>query len=141
MNVQPTDEKIDRIFSHYTKPESPGCALAVIRDGDIIYKQGYGLANVEHSLPILPSIVFNIGATAKQFTGFAIALLENQGKLSFEDDIREHLPEMHDYGQTITIRNLIHHTSGIRCTFPELLGLAEWRESDVVTQEDVFRLL
>ena len=92
-------------------------------------------------MPNHPSTVLNIGSTAKQFTDFAIALLENQGKSSFEDDIREHLFEVHDYGQTITISNLIHHTSGIRCTFPELLGLAERRESDIVTQEDVFRLL
>ena len=92
-------------------------------------------------MPNHPSTVLNIGSTAKQFTDFAIALLENQGKSSFEDDIREHLFEMHDNGQTITISNLIHHTSGIRCTFPELLGLAERRESDIVTQEDVFRLL
>jgi CubicO group peptidase (beta-lactamase class C family) len=74
-----------------------------------------------------PSVVFNIGSTTKQFTDFAIALLENQGKISFEDDFREHLFEVHDYGQTISISNLIHHTSGIRCTFPELLGLAERR--------------
>lgn len=141
MNVQPRNGKVDQIFEQYTKPGSPGCAMAVMKDGEIVYKQGYGLADLEHNLPILPATVFNIGSTTKQFTAFSIALLENQGKLLFEDDIRQHLPEMHDFGQAITIRHLLHHTSGIRCTFPDLLMLAEWRESDVTTQEDVFKLL
>jgi CubicO group peptidase (beta-lactamase class C family) len=141
MNIQLSNEKVDNIFSKYRKSGAPGCALAIIKDGEILYKQGYGLANLESEQPFLPSTVFNIGSTAKQFTGFSIALLEDQGKLSFEDDIRQYLPEMNDFGSTITIRHLLHHTSGIRDTFPELLGLAEFRESDVVTQDDVFRLL
>jgi CubicO group peptidase (beta-lactamase class C family) len=141
MNTKPTNPGVDQIFAQYKEPDSPGCALAVMKDGEILFKQGYGLADLENKLPNLPSTVFSIGSTAKQFTAFTIALLEDQGKLSFEDDIRRYLPEMHEFDSKITIRNLIHHTSGIRCTFPELLGLAEWRESDVVTQEDVFRLL
>lgn len=141
MNVQPTDGRVDAVFQRYTQPGSPGCAVAVMRDGKVVYKQGYGLADLEHGVPIVPSTVFNIGSMAKQFTAFAIALLEQEGKLSLDDDIRKHLPEMHDYGEKLTIRHLIHHTSGLRGTFPELLGLAEWRESDVTTTEDVFRLL
>lgn len=141
MNVQPTNERVDRIFERYTKPGSPGCALAVMKDGQIVYKQGYGLADLEHDLPIVPSTVFNIGSMAKQFTAFAIALLKAEGKLSFDDDLCKYLPEMHDFGQTITIRHLIHHTSGLRGTFPELLALAEWRQSDVTTMKDVYWLL
>ena len=140
MNVQPTN-KVDGIFERYTLPGSPGCALAVMKDGEIVYKQGYGLANLEIGAPILPSTTFNIGSMAKQFTAFAIALLEAEGKLSLDDDLRQHLPDMRDLGQTIAIRHLIHHTSGLRNTFPDLLQLAEWREADVTTTEDVFRLL
>jgi CubicO group peptidase (beta-lactamase class C family) len=141
MNVQPTNAKVDSIFERYTKPGSPGCALAVMKDGEIVYKQGYGLANVEHHVPILPSTVFNIGSMAKQFTAFAIALLEDEGKLSFDDSLHKYLPEMHDFGKTITIRHLIHHTSGLRGSFPELLALAEWRDTDATTTEDVYWLL
>lgn len=141
MNVQPTNDQVDSLFERYAKPGSPGCALAVIKDGQIIYRQGYGLANLEHDIPILPSTVFNIGSMAKQFTAFAIALLEDEGKLSLDDDVRQHLPEMHDFAETITIRHLIHHTSGLRGSFPELLALAEWRDTDATTTEDVCRLL
>ncbi len=141
MNIKPTNNDVDRIFETYTKPGSPGCALAVMKGGEIVYRQGYGLSNLEQNQPTLPSTVFNIGSMAKQFTAFTIALLENEGKLSFDDDFRKYVPEMHDFGPTITIRNLIHHTSGIRCTFPDLLFLAEWRESDATSTDDVFRLL
>jgi CubicO group peptidase (beta-lactamase class C family) len=112
-----------------------------MKDGQIAYTQGYGLADLERETPNLPSTVFNIGSMAKQFTAFALLLLEDEGKLSLDDDLRQHLPEMHDFGQTITLRHLIHHTSGLRGSFPELLGLAEYWESDVTTTDDVFRLL
>jgi CubicO group peptidase (beta-lactamase class C family) len=141
MNVKPTNDLVDRIFERYTAPGSPGCAVAVVREGEIIYNQGYGLANLELRVPILPSTVFNIGSMAKQFTAFAIALLEAEGKLSLDDDMRKYLPEMHDYGEVITIHHLIHHTSGLRGSFPELLSLAEWRDTDNTTTEDVFWLL
>jgi CubicO group peptidase (beta-lactamase class C family) len=141
MNVQPTNPRVDPLFEHYTKPGSPGCAVAVMKDGQIVYKQGYGLTNVELGVPNKPSTVFNIGSMAKQFTAFTIALLADEGKLSLDDDMRAHLPEMPDLGETITLRHLIHHTSGLRGSFPELLALAEWRDTDATTTEDVVRLL
>ena len=107
----------------------------------MVYKQGYGLADLENNLPILPATVFNIGSMDKQFTAFAIAMLEDRGKLAYDDDFRKYIPEMHDFGKPITIRHLLHHTSGIRCTFPDLLFLAEWRESDATSTEDVLHLL
>ena len=79
MNIQPPLEKVDRVFTKYTDFGSPGCAVAVIKDGQIICKQGYGLANLEHQVSFLPTSVFNIGSTAKQFTTFGIALLDSQG--------------------------------------------------------------
>jgi len=138
MNTHSTYPNIDRIFEHYTAPGSPGAVVAVIKDGAILYSQGYGLANLEYQLPILPSTVFNIGSISKQFTAFAIALLEAEGKLSLDDDMRMYLPEMHDFGATITIRHLIHHTSGMRDTFPELLALGEWRNGDITLMQDAF---
>jgi CubicO group peptidase (beta-lactamase class C family) len=91
MNVQPTNERIDSIFLRYIAPGSPGCALAVIKDSTIVYQQGYGQASIEHGVPITPETVFNIGSMAKQFTAFAIVLLEAEGKLSLDD----HTPARH----------------------------------------------
>ena len=141
INNKSIKNNIDRIFDRYTKPGSPGCALAVVKDEEVIYKQGYGLANIELHVPNQPSTVFNIGSMAKQFTAFTIALLESEGKLSLDDDIHNYLPEMHDFGIPITIQHLIHHSSGLRNTFPELLALAEWRDTDTTTTADVIWLL
>jgi CubicO group peptidase (beta-lactamase class C family) len=141
VNVRPANDQVDSIFERYAKSGSPGCALVVMKEGKVVYQQGYGLANLEHGVPVLPSTVFNIGSMAKQFTAFTIALLEAKGKLSLDDDVRKHLPEMHDFGHTITLHHLIHHTSGLRCTFPELLALAEWRDTDATSTEDVHWLL
>ncbi|MFZ5842654.1 MAG: serine hydrolase domain-containing protein [Pseudomonadota bacterium] len=106
---------VDTVFSEYNKPDSPGCALSVIRDGRIAYSKGFGLASLEHKLPIDPQrTVFDIGSTSKQFTAASVLLLVQDGKLSLDDDIRKVLPEIPDYGHTITVRHLLHHTSGLR---------------------------
>jgi len=106
--------KVDKLFVRWDRDDSPGCALAVVKDGQIVYKKGYGMANLELDVPIGPDSVFYIGSVSKQFVAFCIALLVEQGKLSLDDDIRKHLPEMPDYGLLITVRHLVHHTGGIR---------------------------
>ena len=85
--------KVDNIFAEWDKPTSPGCALAVIKDGEIICKRGYGMADLEHDIPISSKTVFYIGSTSKQFVAMSILLLAEQGKLSLDDDIRKYLPE------------------------------------------------
>jgi len=120
------DEKtanVDQLFAQWGKPHSPGCALAVIQNGEIVYKQGYGMASLEHSISISSTSVFYIGSCSKQFVAMCIALLSTEGKLSLDDDIRRFIPEMPDYGTPITIRHLIHHTSGLR-DYLALLGIA-----------------
>ncbi len=129
-------DKVDKLFAAWDKPDSPGCSLAVVRDGKIIYKRGYGMANLEFSIPITPQSVFYIGSVSKQFTAFCIAVLAKERKLSLDDDIRKHIPEMPDYGNPITIRHLIHHTSGIR-DYLELEDIAgidpgSYHEQDVL---------
>ena len=106
--------KVDELFEEWDKPDSPGCALAAIKDGKIIYKRGYGMADLEHDIPITSETVFYIGSVSKQFVTLSILLLAEQGRLSIDDDIRKYLPEFPNYGRLITIRHLIHHTSGIR---------------------------
>ncbi|MCP5053381.1 MAG: serine hydrolase [bacterium] len=107
-------DRVDKLFAQWDKKDSPGCALAVVKEGKIIYKRGYGMADLERDVPITSKSVFDIASTSKQFVAMSILLLEEKGKLSLDDDIRKYFPKFPDYGNTITIRHLIHHTSGIR---------------------------
>jgi CubicO group peptidase (beta-lactamase class C family) len=119
----PRSQKVDALFAQWNKPNSPGCALAIIKDGQVLYKHGYGMANLDYDIPISSKTVFNIGSISKQFTAISVALLARQGKLSLDDDIRKYLPEMPQYSAPITIRRLIYHTSGIR-EYSHLMQLA-----------------
>jgi CubicO group peptidase (beta-lactamase class C family) len=106
--------KVDAVFAAFERPGSPGCALGVYRDGRMLYMRGYGLANIADPTPITPGTIFDIGSTSKQFTVASVILLAQQGKLSLDDDVRRFIPELPAYGKTITIRHLLHHTSGLR---------------------------
>ena len=77
------EAKVDQLFSEWNKPDSPGAALAVVKDGEIVYKHGYGVANLEYDIPITTTTVFDIASVSKQFAAFAIATLSREGKLSF----------------------------------------------------------
>src|SRR5712691_1870994 len=89
-------------------------AVAIVKNGLVMYQKGYGSANLEYDIPITSSTVFHVASVSKQFTAFAITVLVHEGKLSLDDDIRKYLPELPAFGATITIRHLIHHTSGLR---------------------------
>ena len=128
---------IDRIFEKWNRPGSPGCAVAVMQNGQIIYKHGYGMADLEHGARITPSTPFHVASVSKQFTAAAIVLLAQAGKVSVDDDVRKYIPELPDYDWHITLRNLLHHTSGLRDQW-DLLDLAGWRYSlDLITNQDV----
>lgn len=139
-----SDEKsaaaVDEVFSDLAQPGSPGCALAVYRDGKIIYAKGYGLANIEENVAITPQTVFDIGSTSKQFTAASILLLQKQGKLSLNDDIRKYIPELPSYGPKITILNLLNHTSGLR-DYLTLMELAGINIDSVTTDADALALI
>ena len=115
-------------------------ALAVIRDGEIVYEQGYGLANLEYDIPVTASTVFHVASVSKQFTALAIHLLAHAGQLSLDDDIRTYLPEVPEFGHKITVRHLLHHTSGLRDQW-ELLVMAGWRMDDVITLDQIMKLV
>jgi CubicO group peptidase (beta-lactamase class C family) len=132
--------EVDKLFAKWDKPDSPGCALGIIKDGKFIYKRGYGMANLEYSIPITSRTILRIGSTSKQFTAMCILLLEEQGKLSVDDDIRKHLPEIPEYEKPITIRHLIHHISGIR-DYLTLMDIAGARGDDFYTDPEVVDLL
>jgi CubicO group peptidase (beta-lactamase class C family) len=116
--------QVDEIFAGFDKPGSPGCAVGVYKDGGLLYSRGYGEADLERGVRITPATVFLIGSTGKHFTAMSIWLLARRNRLSPEDDIRKYIPEMPVYGAPITIRHLLHHTSGIRdyTDLPELAG-------------------
>jgi CubicO group peptidase (beta-lactamase class C family) len=130
----------DEIFSDVAKPGSPGCALAVARDGKLLYAKGYGLADIEENIPLTPESVFDIGSTSKQFTASSILLLEKQGKLTVNDDVRKYIPELPDYGKKITILNLLNHTSGLR-DYLVLFELAGVNTDSVTTDEEALALV
>jgi CubicO group peptidase (beta-lactamase class C family) len=131
--------KVDSLFNRYTTV-TPGCAVAIIKNGKLVFKKGYGMANLEYDVPITSSSVFHIASESKQFVAFCMLLLEQQGKLSIDDDIRKYLDYVPDFGKKITIRQLIHHTSGLRDQW-QLLANAGWQLDDVITQEHVIKLI
>ena len=105
--------KVDRVFAHFDR-NTPGCAVGLGKDGRPLYTHGYGSANLEYRIPLTDSSVMESGSVAKQFTAASLVLLQQDGKLSLDDDIRKYLPEVPNFGPTITIRNLLTHTSGLR---------------------------
>lgn len=112
------ESKIDSLFAEYNN--SPGLSVGVYSKGEILFKKGYGIANLDYDIKITPETVFDIGSVSKQFTAACIILLENEGKISLDDDIRQYIPEIKEFEEgKITIRNLLHHTSGLR----DYLGL------------------
>ncbi len=133
-------KRIDDILQQWNKPDMPGASVAVIQDGKLAYQKGYGAANLEYGIAITPDTVFHVASVSKQFTAMALVLLEQEGKLSLEDDIRKYLTELPDYGHKIAIRNLLQHTSGIRDQW-QTLALAGWRLDDVITQKQILRML
>jgi CubicO group peptidase (beta-lactamase class C family) len=131
---------VDKIFAEWNNLNSPGCAVGAVQNGRFLYKQGYGIANLDYDIPNSPEMVYYVGSDSKQFTAASIALLSLQGRLSLDDDIRRYLPEMPDYGTPIRIRNLIHHTSGIRDIYA-LMSLRGDRMEDVFPDSAAIALI
>ncbi len=107
-------QAIDSIFAKWNNVDVPGCSLGIIKDGQLIYAKGYGMANMEYDIPNSASSVFRIGSTSKQFTAACIILLAEKGKLDLDDNLKSLFPDFPDYAEKITIRHLLNHTSGIR---------------------------
>ena len=133
--------QVDQLFTEWDKPTSPGCALAIMRDGHIIYERGYGMADLDHDVKITPTTVFHVGSVSKQFTAASVLMLAQEGKLSLDDQATKYVPELPNFGVPITLRQLLHHTSGLRDQWA-LLGLAGWRlDLDLTTDADVLAVL
>jgi len=136
----PAPQDIDAVFAEFDRPGSVGCALGVAQNGEFLYRKGYGYANLDWDIPITPTTVFYVGSVSKQFTAATIALLAHEGLLSLDDNIRQYLPEMPDYDPPVTIRHVLHHTSGIPDMYEvmEENGLSTWNR---FSREEALELL
>jgi CubicO group peptidase (beta-lactamase class C family) len=132
--------RVDSIFSPYARTDAPGCAVSVIKAGKILYARGYGMADVAHGIPLTPATPLNVASTTKQFTAFAVLLLESDGKLRLDDDVRRYVPEVPDFGHLITIRMLLNHTSGLR-ELGNLFYFSGWRMTDEQYKSDILTMI
>ncbi len=140
--AQEPDKRIDQLLMPHTGKTKPGAAIAVIKNGKTLFSKAYGMANLTHSIPFTLETRNNIGSTSKQFTAFAILLLEKQGKLSIDDDVRKYISELPDLGKTVTLRHLMTHTSGYR-EFLNLIAL-EGRnlgEGDYIDRNEIIAIV
>ena len=133
---------VDQLMSPYDHDDAPGAAVAVWRDGRTLFSRAYGMANLAYGIPFDVGTPTNIGSTSKQFTAFAIMLQAERGKLSLDDDIRTHLPELPEFDETITVRHLITHTSGLR-EFLNLLSMTGRRSDhgDYIDRDEVIAIV
>lgn len=131
---------IDAVFSKWNSLEKPGMSVMVLKNDKIVYEKGFGAANLEYGIPITPKTIFHVASISKQFTAFAALLLEKDGKLSMDDDVRKYIPELPDYGKKVTLRNLANHSSGLRDQW-DLLRMSGIRLDDVITQEHVLKIV
>jgi CubicO group peptidase (beta-lactamase class C family) len=134
------DKLVDMVLKTNQSQAAPGFAAGIIRNDSLIFAKGYGMANLEYDIPNSEETIFHMASVSKQFTAYSIVLLARQGKLNLEDDIRKYLPWFPDLKETITIRNLLNHTSGIRDQW-QLLAISGTRLDDVITQKHIVKIL
>lgn len=132
-------QQMDKIFDFWNRLDQPGFAVVVVKDGQVAYQNVFGVACQEHLSPITPNTVFNVSTLAKPFVGLAVALLEMEGKLSLDDDVRKYIPELPDFGTPVKVRHLLYQSSGLR-DWLILLQLSG-RDREEVTIDKVLALL
>ena len=131
--------KMDTLFDFWNRLDQPGFAVVVVKEGQVVYQNVFGLACQEHGVAITPKTVFNIATAAQPFVGMAVALLENEGKLSLDDDVRKYIPEIPDFGTPVKLRHLLYQTSGLR-DWLSVLQLGG-RDKEEVTFEKVLNIV
>ena len=101
-------DSIDKLFAQFARPDSPGCAVGIYQNGQVVYKKAYGMADLERDVPLTTDSVFDVGSIAKQFTAASVVLLAQQGKLKFTDSVRKYVPELPAYYERVTIDHYFH---------------------------------
>jgi CubicO group peptidase (beta-lactamase class C family) len=135
----PYEEKLNRVFQEWERPDRPGGVVAVVEKGEVVYKRCFGRANVEYALPNTPHTVFDAGPLAEAVTGMAIAMLEEEGRLSAADPLKKYLPELPAWKDSLTVAHLLYHTSGLSDVF-DILPLAGWNDGDTITSDQLLKL-
>jgi len=132
----------DQLMARYDRDDTPGGVISVFKDGQTLFSRAYGMANLSYDIPFQVDTVTNIGSTSKQFTAFAIMLLQEQGLLSLDDDIREHVPELPQFDEIVTVRHIITHTSGLR-EFLNLLSMSGRRldHGDYIGRDEIIGII
>jgi len=132
--------RVDAIFKTWDRADSPGCAIGAIQNGRFVYTRGYGMANLDYGLKNSPTMVYYVGSVSKQFTAASVALLAAEGRIGLDDPVRKYIPELREYGAPLTVRHLVHHTSGIRDIYT-LMSLGGIRMEDVFPDDDALGLI
>ena len=133
--------RVDSAFTRYANLDSPGCAVGVAEGGRVVLERAYGMADLERNVPITTATIFEAGSVSKQFTAAAVLLLARDGRLSLDDDVRRWVPEVHDFGTTITLRHLLHHISGLR-DWGSVAGIAGWpRNTRALSHAHVLQII
>lgn len=132
--------RVDSVFAAWNGTDRPGCALGVDQGGKPVHRRAWGMADLQHDLALTPASIFHVASVSKQFAAITVAMLARDGRLSLDDEVRKWVPEVPDFGTPVTVRQLIHHTSGLRDQW-ELLAMAGWRfPTDLITEADVLRI-
>ena len=134
------EKRADQLFYPYDGDGVPGGVVGIFKSGEVVFSKAYGMANLSHGIPYQVNTPTNIGSVSKQFTAMAILLLEKEGKLSLDDDVRTHIPELPDLGQVVTIKNMLNHTNGFREVY-NLMPMTGWKGEDMLRREEVIELL
>jgi CubicO group peptidase (beta-lactamase class C family) len=133
-------QKLDGLVTSWNDPNAPGGTVGIMGNGKLLYTKSFGLASLDYDISNTENTLFNIGSISKQFTAMGIIKLDLAGRLSIDDDIRKYIQLLPDFGHKITIRHLLHHTSGLR-DIHSILTLAGWRMDDPRSNDDLFRIM
>ncbi|HLA63648.1 MAG TPA: serine hydrolase domain-containing protein, partial [Rhodothermales bacterium] len=133
--------RVDQLMAAHDGNDRPGGVVAVIRDGEVAFTRAYGLADMAHGIPNTPATLFNIGSVSKQFAGIFFAMMAEEGRLSLDDDVRRYLPELPDFGPTVTLCHLLNHTSGYREVYGVLALQGRNVDGDILRREDAIEVV
>lgn len=139
-NTNAANRKVDKFFASFVGKDTPGGAVIVLKDGQTLYKAAYGLANLEDGTPLTVNHAFHLASVGKQMTALAIMMLAQQGKLNYDDPIGKYIPELSHFGKDFTIRQMLHHTSGLP-DYNAKLEKAMYARTDQPTNADLVAAL
>ena len=135
------DARVDRVFSRWNTPSTPGCAVGAAVDGRPVLAKAYGMADLEHDVKNAPDSIFEAGSVSKQFTAAAVLLLVREGKVSLDDPVRKYIPELPESDSSVLVRHMLNHTSGLR-DWGSIEAIAGWpRTSRVYTHAHVLEIV